>query len=165
MTGEKNSFLGKFRGIVARNDDPDKIGRLLVNVPDVLGNNASGWAMPCLPYAGKGVGLFLLPPVGAHVWVEFEHGDPDYPIWCGCYWGSPGDVPTNPAIAEKKVLQTESGSITIDDSTEQITIETKKDGMKIVIDHQGIEINDARGGKIKLEGSRVSVNDGALEVI
>jgi uncharacterized protein involved in type VI secretion and phage assembly len=165
MIGDKNNFLGKFRGIVARNNDDLGLGRLLVKVPDVLGNNASGWALPCLPYAGKGVGLFLLPPVGASVWVEFEHGDPEYPVWCGCFWGSKEDVPANPAAANMKILQTESGSITIDDSAESITIQTKKDGMKIVIDHQGIEIDDARGGKIKLDGTRVSVNDGALEVI
>ncbi len=40
-----------------------------------------------MPYAGDGVGLFAVPPVGANVWVEFEGGDPDYPILAGCFWG------------------------------------------------------------------------------
>jgi len=34
------------------------------------------------------MGLFALPSVGAGVWIEFEHGDPDYPIWSGC-WNPP----------------------------------------------------------------------------
>jgi len=44
----------------------------------------------------QGVGLFFLPPKGANVWVEFEGGDPDYPIWSGCFW-SDGEVPAQPA--------------------------------------------------------------------
>ena len=50
--------------------------------------------MPCAPFAGSGVGFFALPPVGANVWVEFEGGDPDYPIWSGCFWGA-GEVPAH----------------------------------------------------------------------
>jgi hypothetical protein len=38
------------------------------------------------------VGIFTIPPVGANVWVEFERGDPDYPIWSGGFWDM-GDTP------------------------------------------------------------------------
>ena len=162
MTGQ---FLGKFRGVVTDNRDPLFLGRVRARVQDVLGDNDSGWALPSLPYAGKGVGLFLVPPVDASVWMEFEHGDPDYPIWTGCFW-SQGELPATPAVAEMKVLKTDAGTITINDlpGIGGITIETSA-GMKIVINMQGIEINDGIGGSIKLTGPQISINDGALEVI
>jgi uncharacterized protein involved in type VI secretion and phage assembly len=80
-------FFGKYRGQVANNIDPMLLGRIQVKVPAVLGDGDLSWAMPCVPYAGASVGLFLVPPVGANVWVEFEAGDTDYPISSGCFWG------------------------------------------------------------------------------
>ncbi len=158
-------FFGKFRGVVTDNRDPLMLGRIRARVQDVLGENESGWALPSLPYAGNGVGLFLVPPVDASVWIEFEHGDPDYPIWTGCFW-SQGELPATPAVAEMKVLKTDAGTITINDlpGAGGITIETTA-GMKIVIDMTGIEINNGMGGSIKLNGPKVSINEGALEVL
>jgi uncharacterized protein involved in type VI secretion and phage assembly len=83
-------FHGKFRGRVTDNQDPLQIGRIRASVPDVLGDAASGWAMPCFPFAGQGLGFFALPDVGAGVWIEFEHGDPDFPIWAGSWYGTVG---------------------------------------------------------------------------
>jgi uncharacterized protein involved in type VI secretion and phage assembly len=164
MSGQGPPFHGKYRGIVVDNRDPLMSGRVKARVPDVLGDEESGWAMPCVPYAGDGVGLFLIPPTGASVWIEFEHGDPDYPIWSGCFWAQ-GQVPASPAAAEMKVLKTSVGTITLDDTPGAggITIETTA-GMKIVINVSGIEIDDGQGGSVKLSGPQVSVNDGALEV-
>ncbi|MDD1759433.1 MAG: phage baseplate assembly protein V [Methanothrix sp.] len=157
-------FFGKFRGVVTDNRDPLLLGRIQARVPDVLGENNSGWALPSLPYAGKGVGLFLVPPVDASVWIEFEHGDPDYPIWTGCFWAQ-GELPATPAVAEMKVLKTDTCTITLNDlPIGGITIETNK-GMKIKIDPTGIEINDGKNGSIKLVGPKVSINGNALEVV
>lgn len=161
----RGQFFGKFRGVVTDNRDPLMLGRVRARVQDVLGDNDSGWALPSLPYGGPGVGLFLVPPLDASVWIEFEHGDPDYPIWTGCFWAQ-GELPATPAVAEMKVLKTDTGTITINDlpGAGGITIETNA-GMKIVINMQGIEINDGTGGSIKLIGPQVSINDGALEVL
>ena len=140
-------------------------GRINVTtLSDILESEVSGWAMPCVPYAGDGIGLFLIPPVGAFVWIEFEHGDPDTPIWSGCFWAE-GQTPPSPAAPEQKVLKTEAGSLTINDTpgSESITIETKNK-MKIKSDMNGIEIDDGQNGKVKLTGPKVSINDGALEV-
>jgi len=79
-------FIGKYRGVVTDNNDPQNRGRLKAKVPDVFGELESDWALPCAPYSGKDVGFFILPPIGANVWMEFEHGSPDYPIWSGCFW-------------------------------------------------------------------------------
>lgn len=158
-------FLSKYRGKVENNIDPMQQGRIQVSVPSVLGEGRMSWAMPCVPYAGSGVGFFAIPPVGANVWIEFEGGNPDYPIWSGCFWGA-GEVPAMPAIAEMKVLKTDMGTITLNDlpGVGGITIETIT-GMKIEINALGIEITNGQGGSIKLTGPQVSINDGALDVI
>ncbi|HIK04445.1 MAG TPA: baseplate assembly protein [Trichormus sp. M33_DOE_039] len=157
-------FFGKYRGKVENNIDPQKIGRLQVSVPAVLGEGRNSWAMPCVPYAGVGVGFFAIPPNGANLWVEFEGGDPDYPIWTGCFWGT-GEAPAIPIKDEIKVLKTDTGSITFNDlpGAGGITIETPA-GMKIAISATGIEITNGQS-TIQLTGPQVSVNNGALEVI
>lgn len=165
MNGQGPPFFGKFRGKVTDNRDPLLLGRVRAKVPDVFGDNESGWAMPALPYFGNGVGLFLIPPNDASVWIEFEHGDPEYPIWAGGFWAQ-GELPASPAVAEMKVLKTDTATITINDlpGTGGITIETQT-GMKITIDATGIEMNNGMGASIKLTGPQVSINSGALEVI
>ena len=98
------SFTGKYRGVVDDNRDPLMLGRIRARVQDVYGDRVSGWALPSSPYAGDGVGLFLIPPVDASVWIEFEHGDPEFPIWSGCFWAQ-GEMPAQPAVPEMKVLK------------------------------------------------------------
>lgn len=158
-------FPGKYRGTVANNVDPLRLGRVQIEVPSVLGSSQLSWAMPCVPYAGAGVGFFFIPPVGAHIWVEFEGGDPDYPIWVGCFWDQAGDVPASPPIAEMKVLKTDAATVTIADGPgpASVAIETQA-GMKILLGAQGIEIDDGQGGTVKLQGPKVSINGTALEV-
>jgi uncharacterized protein involved in type VI secretion and phage assembly len=136
-----------------------------VSVPNVYGNEGGNWARPCVPYAGDGVGWLALPPPGANVWVEFEGGDMNHPIWTGCFWDENESLPVSPPVAEKKVLKTAGVTITIDDTSgsEGITIETTR-GMRIVLSSDGIELTNGQGAKIKLSGSQVKVNDGALEV-
>lgn len=163
MNGQR-PFYGKFRGVVSDNGDPNNLGRIRAKVPDVLGDEESGWAMPAVPYAGNSVGLFLIPPTNALVWIEFEHGDPDYPIWSGCFWAD-NEVPVSPASADKKVLKTGAGTITLDDTqgSTSITIETTN-SLKLKMDQQGIEISNG-SQKIMISSSSVSVDDGALEVM
>jgi uncharacterized protein involved in type VI secretion and phage assembly len=164
-----NTFYGKYRGIVTDNKDPLMIGRVRAKVPDVLGDLESGWAMPCAPFGGKDTGFFSLPATGAGVWIEFEHGDPDYPIWSGCWWGSAAEMP--PVLLtppyKKVMLKTEGGhSILLDDTPGigGITFETSG-GQKIVINSTGIEITNGQGASFKMTGVQVSINNGALEVI
>ncbi len=159
---EVRRYFGKYRGKVIRNVDPQLRGRIEVEVPDVFGSNKKSWALPCVPYAGRGVGLFLVPPERALVWVEFEQGDPDHPIWTGCFWEK-DEAPASPATAEKKVLKTDTATITIDDQQGSITIEIKS-GMKIDMTKQGIEITNGKGASLKLSDKKVSINDTALEV-
>lgn len=157
-------YFGKYRGKVVNNIDPMSQGRVQVSVPAVLGDGQMSWAMPCAPYAGSGVGFFTVPPVDANVWVEFEGGDANFPILAGCFWGS-GEAPASPAVPFKKVLKTDTATLTLDDTPGAggVTIELTS-GMKISMTLQGIEIDNGMGGKLKLSGPQVSINDGALEV-
>lgn len=91
--GGAKKFFGKYRGTVINNVDPKRQARLLVQVVDVLGLFPSSWAMPCLPIGGLQFGAYLVPPIGAGVWVEFEQGNPDKPIWTGFFVGAPADPP------------------------------------------------------------------------
>ncbi len=163
-----NTFYGKYRGIVTDNKDPLMIGRVRAKVPDVLGDLESGWAMPCAPFGGKSTGFFAIPTTGAGVWIEFEHGDPDYPIWSGCWWGSSAEMP--PVLLsppyKKVMIVTEGGhSILLDDTpgVGGITLETSG-GQKIVMNSTSIEITNGQGASIKMSGPQVSINNGALEV-
>lgn len=137
-------FFGKYRGRVVNTVDPLGIGRVQVDVPDVGGLSAV-WAMPCFPIAAGTVGVGDLPPIDARVWVEFEAGDPSFPIWTGRYYSSPDEVPTG------------------GDSPPTIRLETTG-GASIVIDDTGIVIDNDQGARITLRGPTVSVNQGALEV-
>jgi uncharacterized protein involved in type VI secretion and phage assembly len=145
-----NRHYGKYRGKVESNFDELNLGRIQVSVPSVLGSGTHSWAMPCAPYGGNGVGFFAIPPKGANVWVEFEGGDPDYPIWAGCFWGI-GEVPVFPALASMKVFKTDSVTLTVSDVSGAggVTLEVKTPAVsmpsKITIDSNGIVIEHSPG--------------------
>ncbi|MFZ4506496.1 MAG: phage baseplate assembly protein V [Fimbriimonas sp.] len=164
-----DKFLGKFRGTVVNNIDPMMLGRVQVSVPDVLADGQMSWAMPCVPYAGSGVGFFAIPPVGANIWVEFEGGNPDFPIWVGCFWGT-GEVPASPALPQMTVFKTDAITLTLSNISGAggFTVEANSPAValpsKMVMDSSGIEISTG-AAKIKLSAAGVSINDGALEVM
>lgn len=163
------TFYGKYRGQVENNVDPQQMGRIQVRVPAVLGEGSLSWALPCTPYAGSGVGFFAIPPVGANVWVEFEGGDPDYPIWSGCFWGL-GEAPVLPALAFAKAWVTDSITLKLDDTpgVGGFTLEVNPPAVavpvKLVCNAGGVELTHG-AASIKLTPASVSINNGALEVI
>jgi uncharacterized protein involved in type VI secretion and phage assembly len=164
-----NSYFGKNRGVVVDNRDDDRRGRLLVKVPAVL-ESVEVWAMPCVPYAGEKVGFYMLPKVGSGVWVEFEAGDPSFPIWTGCFWAK-DDIDAADAKPEIKFLRTEKFKLRIDDTVGEVSIETK-DGSQVKLTAIEIELKSstvtsrASGGKkTSLSAVGFDVNDGGLEVL
>jgi len=156
----RTRFYGKYRGEVT-DVDKDR-GRIRAIVPAVLGDQKTGWCIPCVPYAGDGVGFVCLPEVGAGVWVEFEGGDVSYPIWTGYWWGT-DEMPPD-AAPDVKVWQTKSGhKIILDDKNQVITIKDPN-GNEISIDSTGITFK--RGSQIvQITDSSVKVDNGALEVM
>ena len=173
MNGNGTSkYYGKYRGTVINNIDPNGMGRLLLEVPDVLGLTPSSWAVPSTPLAGPTgppMGVYMVPPIGAGVWVEFEQGDPNLPVWVGCRWGAVTDVPPlvklGLPVSPSIVLQTlAQNSISISDlpgPTGGIMLKSTT-GAMIIVNDLGIIIQNGKGASITMTGPAVTVNQGAL---
>ena len=171
MSYNQQKFYGKYRGTVVNNIDPMQLGRIQVMVPDVLNSMLTSWAMPCVPFGGLQSGIFAIPPVAAGVWVEFEQGDLDYPIWVGSFWGTPSEVPslarTVPPAVSGITLQTAlQNGIVISDvpgPTGGIMLKSAS-GATIIVNDTGIYIQNGKGSSITLVGPTVTINQGALVV-
>ncbi len=182
--------FGKYRATVVDNMDPQKRGRLRLQIPSVLADQQSNWALPCMPYGGlEGQGMFMIPDVDAQVWVEFEEGDINRPIWVGTFWQQTSDVPEDAAKDEPttRMLQTASGHILQFDDEEgeerfrlfhptEAEMEIDKDGTVTVTDASGgritmdaasseIVVEDANGNIITMDGSGTKVEDANGNVI
>lgn len=156
---------GKYRGVVTDNQDPMGVGRLQVQVPAVLGSDALAWAEPCVPYAGDGIGLYAMPPVGTAVWVEFEAGNPDLPIWVGGWWPDnavPTDNAGNPVTPAQKALRSEQGlQLTLDDSGHSAVL-SDADGrnfLRISVNDGEIRVQSTT--KVVVEAPQIELTDGA----
>jgi len=175
-TGEQNggasSYYGKYRATVINNIDPMMLGRIQVIVPDVSTFIPSSWAMPCVPIAGKQMGTFMVPQVGSGVWVEFEQGDPDYPIWVGGFWGIAAEVPAlalagppgDPNILIQSTLQNTIMISDLPGPTGGIMLKSTT-GASIIVNDTGIYIQNGKGASIIMVGPSVNINTGALTVI
>jgi len=158
--------IGKFRGSVVDNQDPDKRGRLKLSVPALLGDQTTDWALPCFPCGGLAdTGWFAVPQVGAQVWVEFEGGQIDFPIWTGTFWQQSSDVPAevqDPPTT--RLLKTPKGHLFLledKDGSEQVSL-THSGGASIVIDPDGnVVLTDQNGGKVTLDAknSQLTIED------
>ncbi|MEO5577199.1 MAG: phage baseplate assembly protein V [Gaiellaceae bacterium] len=165
-------YYGKFRGTVVNNVDPLQIGRIMAIVPDVSGVAPTSWAMPCVPVAGINTGVFTVPQIGSGVWMEFEQGDPDRPIWVGGYWGTAAEVPVlarsvPPAVNGITIQTTLKNGIVVSDvpgPTGGIMIQTTTGAMLSVSD-VGIVISNGKGATINMVGPSVDINLGALTVV
>src|SRR5438132_3783436 len=173
-------YYGKYRGTVVNNIDPEQRGRILAIVPDVQGLIPTTWAMPCVPIAGKLEGVYMVPQIGAGVWVEFEQGDPEYPIWVGGFWGAFAEVPSAALVpppvppGQTIVLQTTlQHSIVISDAVPMPVqapipppappgtggiILRSPTGAMVVVNDTGIFINNGKGASIELMGPAVMIN-------
>lgn len=168
-------FFGKYRGTVINNIDPEQRGRLMLMVPDVTHLIPSTWAEACVPLAGPTgppMGVYMVPPIGAGVWVEYEHGNPDHPIWVGCRWGAASDVPplakAGLPVAPNIVMQTlGQNSLVISDlpgPTGGIMLKSLT-GASIIVNDTGIYIQNGKGASITMVGPAVTINQGALAII
>jgi hypothetical protein len=183
---EGPKFYGIYRGTVVNNVDPLQTGRILVTVTDVGSVTPSTWAMPAVPLAGKQEGTFMVPQIGAGVWVQFEAGDPDRPVWTGGWWGSALEVPTAafapPPVppGQTIVFQTTLQNLLLISDAVPIPMEApvpapappgtggivlrSPTGAMIVVNDTGIYINNGKGASIELLGPSVMINKVALVV-
>jgi len=152
-TPQTDTYYGKYRGLVTDTHDPKNMGRLKARVPEVFGKEETGWALPCVPYAGDGSGQYTIPEEDTGVWIEFEGGDLSRPIWTGCWWGEdelPEDNSGSSGKPATKVIRTEEGlMVTMDDQSQTIHV-SDENGDNL------LEIK-AQAGKITIEGASKAV--------
>lgn len=170
-----HKVLGKYAATVVDNDDPEQMGRLLVRCREVLGTQAV-WALPCVPYAGPGVGFHFIPPVDAGVWIEFAGGDTDCAIWVGCYWAK-GDLPADAESADIKLIATGKAVLKIDDSSGEVVVKNDSDasttwsgdvateagGATHTVGANGV-VSESAPGKVEVGAAGVTLNNGAFKV-
>jgi uncharacterized protein involved in type VI secretion and phage assembly len=169
---DSKKYFGKYRGTVINNIDPMQIGRIQAMVPDVSGLIPTSWCMPCVPIAGKQMGTFVVPQIGAGVWIEFEQGDPDYPIWVGGFWGIVAEVPAlalagvpgNPNIVFQTTLQNTLMISDLPGPTGGILLKSTT-GATLIVNDTGIYIQNGKGASLIMVGPSVTINNGALVVI
>jgi uncharacterized protein involved in type VI secretion and phage assembly len=165
-------YFGIYRGTVLNNIDPLNIGRIMVTVPDVGGLTPSTFAMPCVPIAGKQMGTFMVPQIGAGVWLQFEAGDPDRPVWSGGWWGNAAEVPAlalagvpgDPNIVIQTTLQNAIVVSDLPGPTGGIMLKSTT-GATIIVNDTGIYIQNGKGASIVMAGPTVTINNGALVVV
>lgn len=172
MPPETQRFYGKYRGVCINNLDPERRGRIQAMVPDVTGSIPTSWALPCVPVAGPGMGFYAVPPMNASVWIEFEGGNPDHPIWSGGFWDSMAEVPALaqavlPGTAAFVLQTTATNALVISDMpgpTGCVMIQLVS-GATVMINVINIVINNGKGAVITMTGNMVDVNTGALTVM
>jgi uncharacterized protein involved in type VI secretion and phage assembly len=169
---EGPKYYGIYRGNVVNNIDPLQIGRIMATVPDVSGLTPTTWANPCMPIAGKGMGTFLVPQIGAGVWLQFEAGDPDRPVWSGGWWGEAAELPTLalagvPGDPNLVIQTTLENAIVVSDlpgPTGGIMLKSTTNAT-IIVNDTGIYIDNGKGASIVMTGPTVTINNGALVVV
>jgi Type VI secretion system/phage-baseplate injector OB domain len=183
--GASGGFFGKYRATVFNNVDVEQRGRLQLMIPDVLGPVPSTWAEACTPLAGPTgppMGVYLVPPIGAGVWAEFEQGDVNYPVWSGCRWGAQSDIPlaalagnpADPSIVIQSLLQQ---AIVVSDMPPSVpppvmppvpptggVILKSATGASIVVNDAGVFISNGKGAVISMVGPTITINNGALVI-
>ncbi|HEX5320409.1 MAG TPA: phage baseplate assembly protein V [Stellaceae bacterium] len=174
---QSDTYPGIYSATVTTNTDPKMKGRLLLTVPDVLSYSPSTWAEPSVPLAGPtgpSMGAYMVPPVGAGVWVMFQRGDPDRPVWIGCRWGdTPTGVPTmalagNPADPNIVIQSLLQHMVMISDmppspATGGIILQSAT-GATIVVNDSGIYISNGKGASITMVGPTINFNTGAMTI-
>ncbi|MFI0445515.1 phage baseplate assembly protein V [Actinomadura sp. 6N118] len=158
-------FYGKYIGIVTDNEDPKNLCRLKVTVPEVMGEQATGWCLPNSPYAGPGVGWAAVPPLDALVLVEWPAGDVTRtPVWAGAIWSDGAGVPdAGPAAV---LLVTPGGhQVQLIDEPEgdAAIVLTAASGAVLRLDGDGVQVEFGTQ-KIAMTDAKISFNGGALEV-
>jgi uncharacterized protein involved in type VI secretion and phage assembly len=157
----RSHYYGKYRGLVVDVDDPEKLGRITAQVPEILHEEVSPWALPAVPFAGPKHGLVLIPEVGDGVWIEFEAGDPSRPIWTGGWWG-PGELP-DPGGTQTRVLVTSTGhKFVLDDLKKEIHL-LHSGGAELKMTDSDLTLVIGQS-EFKMTGDQISLKNGTSEL-
>ena len=142
-----SSYFGKYRGIVTDNNDPEKLCRIMAQVPAVMGEIAVGWALPAFPFAGDGHGQVMLPEIGSAVWIEFEAGNLDFPIWSGGFFLQSQSPPDPKGVGVRVIVSRNQHQVVLDDESD-----------KVIVKHSG-------GATIEMSATELSLTIGANKMV
>jgi len=140
-------FFGKYRGRVTDNADPDSRGRIMATVPSVMGDVPVGWALPAFPFAGDGHGQVMVPEVDSAVWIEFEAGDLDYPIWSGGFFLQSDSPPAPKGVSIRVIVSKNQHKVVLDDQSD-----------KVIVEHAG-------GARLEMTATEISLTIGASKMV
>jgi uncharacterized protein involved in type VI secretion and phage assembly len=157
-----NRFYGKYRGVVTNNNDDDGLGRIMAQVPAVMGETEIGWALPAFAFVGDGHGCFMLPEVGSMVWIEFEAGNPDFPIWSGGFLAQNQSRPEPGDVSVRVIVSKNQHKIVLDDQSDKIIVE-HAGGAKIELSNSEISLT-LLASKMVMTGTSITFNDGVLRI-
>lgn len=153
-------YYAKYTGVVVDNQDAQKLGILQVSVPTIFPPDERVPARAALPF-----GHFFVPEVDTRVWVEFEGGDPEFPLWTGVQH-SAGTWPDEAAASPPTVraVKTVSGHLLIFDDTdgaESIILTDGKNAHELRFDADGVTLTDGKNGHvIVFDSGGVTITDG-----
>jgi len=102
----RTSIPGVVIGVVTKNDDPDKLGRVKVKYPWMDDKAESFWTRIARPAAGAESGFIWIPDIDEEVVVAFEQGDLAHPLILGSLWNGQAKMPSQlmTSIDKGKVL-------------------------------------------------------------
>lgn len=148
---------GFHRGIVSNIEDPEQRGRIKCLIPDVLGKEVeSAWCEPCVTVAYDRGGDFCLPNVKETIWIAFEDGNPNKPIYMGNWWQK-GMTPLGANYGAEKsqvrVINYANCLITLKDST--ISVNVGGGGVELLINNGSVAIT----GNLTVSGN---INAGSI---
>jgi uncharacterized protein involved in type VI secretion and phage assembly len=165
----RSRYYGKYRGIVKDVNDPENMGRITAQVPEIYQEEVSPWALPALPYSGAGTGAYTVPSPGAGVWIEFEAGDISRPIWSGCWWGQrelPKDNSGTMATPPLKIIRSEKGlMVTLDDDSQTIAVSDENGNNMITIKVQQGLVTVQGAIKVIVEAPQIELVENATHPV
>jgi hypothetical protein len=122
--------------------------------------------------------MLFIPEADSGVWIEFEEGDLEFPIWVGTYWSEPGGEselpkPNDADGAEqaevqdpvtRKIIKTRKGhTIQFEDADGDesiLIVQVAEDGNNIInLAAAGISLLDVHGNKVEMTASGIKLTD------
>jgi uncharacterized protein involved in type VI secretion and phage assembly len=164
-------YYGVYRATVLNNVDPMLLGRINVSVPAASSVTPTTFCDPCFPFTGKQMGAFMIPQIGASVWIMFQGGNPDFPVWMGGLYANQGEVPAlalagvpgDASVVFQSQLQNTIAISDLPGPTGGIMLKSTT-GATIIVNDTGIYIQNGKGASIVMTGPTVTINTGALVV-
>lgn len=154
---------GKYRGIVTDVTDPLEQCRIRARVESLLGDAPLGWALPAAPFAGDGHGQVMLPEIGSGVWIEFEAGDIDHPVWSGAWWAQ-GQRPEPRGNGVRVIVSRNGHKVVLDDEADELRLaHGAATGPEVVL-RAGEIVLTMGACEIKITDSSISLNQGQIKI-